>query len=668
MLRLATQPKKDKRESLSFLTKPLGMNTVLGPNQLEADELVYGLNWMYSSDGKPTTRPGTEVITNTALPEGVIYNTEVTIGATSYTLLVDESYNLYYLDSSYDPVFIGLLEGKPTIHEFESYAVIMDTGYLKTWDGTTFRMAYDEGTGTRGYQFDNTSGTTAGSIAVGNGTNYRAATKFTSQTWTAGYTLLPTTAIIKLEREGAPTGAFYIRLRRSSDDFILAENLTITEAVTNDIVSSVSDISVDATNYTVTFTVTSEMVTATDYYLSVEYTRGDAANYIKVHYTTATAGATYTYPDGVWTLDLTKTIMASLQPGKPPKASFGIVTSDRLHFAGDSDHPGWEWYTNVNTPYDTSTTDGGGYVGVIDNDAYTFPIGGMILLFQQIWIIGKQEHPFFAVLSGAEPADYTFTEKFRFLDTVHHVVVNGINNGFFANKTGVYSLVGVQEYGDIRLGGLASPIRNIFNGYFSTNAFAGFDPSLGLYMIKLENRSETWVCHTGIQVKVVDGVRSPWLPWEFPYEPMSFSFADGEMRIGAADGHLYKLNPLVFSDDGTRPNYTMTSAMVEMPIADAELTNVFLSGKVHGDSGTFDLEFYYPTDDSMWELETGWTLETGWEFETETAFAIEFDSTVTPFEDNPDYITNKVQWSIDNVTLDKLDLANVTILFRRMQE
>ena len=63
-------------------------------------------------------------------------------------------------------------------------------------------MTYDAGTGTRGYQFDGSSGTAAAGIAIGNGSNYRAATKFTSQSFTSGYTLLPTAATVRLKNAG----------------------------------------------------------------------------------------------------------------------------------------------------------------------------------------------------------------------------------------------------------------------------------------------------------------------------------------------------------------------------------------------------------------------------------------------------------------------------------
>ena len=120
-----------------------------------------------------------------------------------------------------------------------------------------------------------------------------------------------------------------------SDDSIIAVNSTILDPDGAD-ASAASDLTSDVLEYDVTFTVTSEIEPSTAYYFSIEYTGGDSSNYIEAHYATVTSGGTaYTYPAGVWTADTTKTLIASVQPGIPPKAAFGAVDDRRLFVAGD---------------------------------------------------------------------------------------------------------------------------------------------------------------------------------------------------------------------------------------------------------------------------------------------------------------------------------------------
>ena len=120
---------------------------MIAANQLSSSELVAAINWMYDSTGALVTRPGLEKITSTSLGKSIIKSAYVTINGTSYILLVDSEYYVHYLDGSDNPVQVGSLplEGRPEILQFGGYAVFADGGYLKIWDGTTLRLAYDTG-------------------------------------------------------------------------------------------------------------------------------------------------------------------------------------------------------------------------------------------------------------------------------------------------------------------------------------------------------------------------------------------------------------------------------------------------------------------------------------------------------------------------------------------
>jgi len=189
--------------TFTFNKWPYGLNTSVPSFQILSKELAECLNFKINKGGQQETREPIIVYSNSAATGGGAVKTFAVcpIGATTYKLLVDANYKLDYLDGSLDPANIGTLEGDTVILAFNGVAILLDGSYIKYCDDVaSIKIAYDDGTGTRGYQFNNLTGDEDSTIALGNGTNVRIATKFTSQAWDAGYTIPPTTVTAKLTK------------------------------------------------------------------------------------------------------------------------------------------------------------------------------------------------------------------------------------------------------------------------------------------------------------------------------------------------------------------------------------------------------------------------------------------------------------------------------------
>jgi hypothetical protein len=284
----ARQPIRIRSESsLSFNGFPYGVHTSVPPFQISVREMSECVNFNVTNlGGLETRRPLTQYTKSAVLSNSPVkFISKSSIGDTDYELLVDANFNLYYLDANKDPIFIGTLEGDATILPYNGVALLLDGSYIKYLDDSlTIKIAYDDGTGPAGYQFDNQAGANDDFIPLGNGTNERVAFKFTALGWDSGYTIPPTTVTIMLSKEGdLPVAPMFVRIRKVSDDTIVA-------ASPEDALYDVSLLDVVAVEVSYTFTssdIVSELDPSTEYYLSLEFTGGNSTNYVKVHCSSA---------------------------------------------------------------------------------------------------------------------------------------------------------------------------------------------------------------------------------------------------------------------------------------------------------------------------------------------------------------------------------------------
>jgi len=281
-------------------------------------------------------------------------------------LIVSQPGNtLYLLDDSKVPVEVGTLEGDATIIPFGDKAFICDGSFLKYWNRATktVLMAYDDGSGTNGYQQDNTTLTPDTGIKLYSGANTKAGVKFETQDWDSGYTITATKVEIYAKKVGSPTGDVGCELYTSAG-VLFATSTTVISA---------ADISTSSDKLSFVFD-SGAMSPLTFYWPVITYSGGDISNYIQLECDTVASSGDGKYYDGTWHDDSFKIGLIAIKPGRPPRARFGLIQNSRLYLSGDPYNKGVIWYSNANQFFDWSTANGGGYIGVIDNNVVNFPV------------------------------------------------------------------------------------------------------------------------------------------------------------------------------------------------------------------------------------------------------------------------------------------------------
>lgn len=507
---------------------PHGLNTYDPADRISSSEASDLVNWLIVKGGNRKTRLPVIQYTTVAAANGIVHTHNANIGGTQYILSVDSADKLYYLDSL-EQTLIGTLEGEATIISFNGVAVIFDGSYIKYLDDvSTIKIAYDDGTGSSGFQFDNSALTNNASLALGNGTILGVSQKFTTQTWTAGYTIPPTSVSAYLsENNSAPAGAITARIRDVVDSSIILASKTF--------VADASTIGGTASQFSVTFSasdITTELSPATDYFMSLEYSAGDASNYVKVHCNTVASGGLSYYGDtdldviGNWNLDSTKNTLMALSPGKPPKGKFGVIWNKRLWAGGNPDNLG-KWNFSNLTHLDWSTPNGGGSLGVIDDDTNNFEIGAGIAFYGQLYTFGTQKQPYLVKISGTEPDDYLQEQTFRKPWATHKNVKSALNDVWYFNREGVTPLSGVHEYGDLRSYTASSPVFDRIEKYWGTNTITGYYPEDGQIWASIPGYHRVLVAHSKLGIVGPDGMstRYPWTEYElYKYELTSDTY------------------------------------------------------------------------------------------------------------------------------------------------
>jgi len=534
------QRRQSQQSAISFQGFPHGLNTSVPATQIRQTECAALINFKINRGGQLESRsPITKYnLTATTSNSPVKAFIRAPIGGTNYELLVDANYKLYYNNSG-TLTLIGTLEGDAEIVAYNGVAILMDGSYLKYLDGiSNIKIAYDDGTGTSGYQFRNSAGSDDSNLALGNGTNTRIAYKFTSQTFTAGYTIPPTTVTAKLSKNGnGYTGTddqdVIIKIRLVADNSVLATR-TLVAAPLN---TNVSD---TATEYSTTFVagdIANELSPNVSYYFSVEYANGDASHYIKCHCTDVAAGGLGYHYTGSWSADTDKNPIMSLRPGMPPKATFGTVSTSRLFLGGDPDNPGYIWYSNL-THLDWSTSDGGGYVGAVDENKNNYEIGAIVNLYAELYVFGTQAQPYLCKLTGTSPTDYALPVLFQRVWATHKTAMSVINDIFFTSEDGADAISGVTEYGDLRTFSASDPIYNrIIDNWITADAFAAYYPIDGQYMLCMPGHHRVLVSHVKIPTTNPEqvGVRYAWAEYELYLHELTSSVYKWTLKSGETD-------------------------------------------------------------------------------------------------------------------------------------
>ena len=580
-----------------------GLNSYVAADRIALTEASDLVNWMIRKGGSLVSRPPVVKYSNSATTSNaaVVYIEEANIGGTMYTLLVDSNHKLYYLDGGLDPTLIGTLEGATTIMSYNGAALLFDGSYVKYLDGvTSIKIAYDGGTGTTGYQFDYSSSTDDTHLALGNGTNIGVAQKFTTQAWDSGYTIPVTTVTAYLSENGsANASAVTCKIRSFANPAtILASKVMVADA---------SGIGGTATEYSAVFTssdITTEMSPSTAYFVTLEHTGGDAANYVKVHCNNigsgglSYSGVTDLGVIGNWSADTAKNCLMSVAPGRPPKGKFGTIWNRRPWIGGDSSNPGYVWYGNL-TQFDWSTTDGGGYISLVDDDSNNFEVGGMTAFYGNLYVFGTQEQPYLVKISGESPSAYAQEMTFQRPWATHRTLTSSVNDIWYSTDEGSSPISGVQEYGDLRTFFASDPITDRFEDYWSSStAIASYYPEDGQLWLVMPTYHRVLVCHTknAVQGPSGAGVRYPWAEYELYHADLSNADNGRWNASGSGTNEYYYTD-----EDGNDPGFDAQPDFITM---DRAVLSEGTAGSLtdhqwdYGDNDTLGFNTVYIRDES----------------------------------------------------------------------
>ena len=591
--------KQNLQTQVEYETLPLtdfrhGLNTNVAADRIAPTEASKLINWKIRKGGGLVSRPPIIKYSATATTNNAAVKTceEVNIGGTTYTLLVDANDILYYLNEDLEATTIGTLEGATTIMSYNGVALLFDGSYIKYLDGvTSIKICYDGGTGTSGYMVDDTALTQDAFLAVGNGTNTKAAKKFTTPAWDSGYTIPITTIGVYLDKAGSPSGSVSAVLRNSTTGAAMA---TKTLCSCSDITEGTPAL------FTATFLaadVTTEMSPSTAYYASIEYAGGDGANYVKlVCYNIGSGGDSY-YNDGAWKADATKDVVLKVGPGRPPKGKFGEIWNKRPFVAGDPDNPGYVWYGNL-THLDWSTTDGGGYIGMIDSDNDNFEVGGLKAFYGNLYVFGTQSQPYLSTISGGSPSEYVQSLTFQRPWCTHLTLTDAVNDIWYFTNEGAVPISGVQEYGDLRAQAETDPVSDRFDNYWgSSTAVAGYYPVDGQVWLVMDYHRVV-VIHTKhpTQDPSGSGVRYPRAEYELYQHNLSNS-DNGKWTASGSGTNEYYYTDTDGNDPGfdAQPDYITINGVVSSEGTAGSLTDHQWD---YGDNDTLGFNTVYVRDES----------------------------------------------------------------------
>jgi len=542
---------EEEVQDLLFQGFPKGLNTKLRAPLIANDELAECLNFFFRPGGKLITRPPVVAVTDTPLT-GAPHDRKTATFTSGKAIISSDKDGRVYYDSGDTPTLISTVEGTPFLFPYKGAMLICDGSYLKYCvDTSEIKIAYDagdDGIQYSNWDLDDTDLIDTGGVAV----STKIGARFTSASWTASYTMPITKVQFKIKATTA-NATCAVRLRTTAG-VLMAE-----KALIGTIDQSA------AQYYSVSFSasdITTEMSPGTEYDCLLEGVD------FELHCTTVGSSGTL-YNNG--TNDPLKDPIIKIHPGLPPKADYvglsGRSSSSRL-FLKNPDEPGRAYYSNLSY-LDWSTENGGGWVGVFDDDKNSFPIGGFGFLYGVFYIYGSEEGPYLGTLTGESPAQYKITPSFQHAVATQETLINTNDDLWNASSSGIDHLKGVQESGDIRAHSITERVSDKFDSYWGSTAFAGYDPTYGTYLIQLPGSDTVLIGFTKLPFSEpgeAQRVGYPWAELSFPFTPTYFSQTEDTFVIGADDKYFYKFALTGVKDKLTMaPTFLMKSASVVMP-------------------------------------------------------------------------------------------------------
>jgi len=579
---------KNPKPKTMALTFSAGLVTARPENALAADECTECENLVMDHDGRWRTRPGLTELLALTTPARIDDVKDIDIGLFQHTVIISESEVIRWNGSAFST--LGTCGGRPAkLVPFGRYMIAVGAGQNlpRYWDGTDFGLLYDDGVGelARSYWYNNRGGVKVDPIvfnpvALG-GSTTRVAVGFYDDGdggfIDASYLLPAGRIYLTLAREGdgyaAADGQLTLRIRQQSDDAIVYEKAIMYAGGLPQVTGGGSD-DTDYIEYDVALTEDDLQGSFTGispgpvtYYLSLEYSGGDASNHVWVAAANNTGDGKYY--SGSWST-LNRSPYFAIRNTCPPCLNNAVVHNGRLwgHSTQVNYHPNYLWYSAAGDPFDWSTENGGGYIDM------GRPIGGVVSYYDELWIFGTQTAPFLHRLTGTDPAAWAKTDTMQPVSAHFSAITQSADDVYFLSPQGVGSLKTIQEFGDVRVLTQTDAIRDKIEAnwgelyerpWFSTAAFMGFDPEFGAVLLKLDDDTDTeiYVLHpkfVNVRLFGRQGYRSaPISRWTLRLPQIDdedqavtcFSTGRNGTYIATDQGVVYYLDRAVMEDDET---------------------------------------------------------------------------------------------------------------------
>ena len=552
-----------------------GLNTVEEGSALKKTELASCLNYYLSKTGSLVPRPGLKKFSTSAVDGTPYYSVPFKISGALYDIVSTSAFKIYKISSLGVVTLIGAVEGLATMFVFKDTCAVCDGSYIKYIDSAgTLVMSYDAGSESGLY--DKLDAVTTHSIKIHSGQE-RAGLKFTFPTYTGGFKVPIVQVKASVKKTGSPTGSLVAKLY--SDTTVFA---TSTESI--DVSTLLSTAQTVYFNFAVDNTVqTGWMASNTSYRVVLIYTSGDTSNCVELLQIddSTNVGTNYT---NAW-VDSLKAPLMFVSPSLPPKAKFGRVALNRPFFGGGTGIEGLVYYGNYSIK-DFSTPNGGGYIGIIDDNESTYPAAGFGTVYGELYVFGTEAGLYLSKITGAEPDDFACTDTYRNISAEGRTIVSTTNDIWFAKKSGAENLKGVAEYGDLRSFSQAENILDRFDTYWGTSSCAGFFRELNLYLLQLSNYDRVLVCHTALpysRSNIETDIGYPWTEFSFPYDATMFNQGASSFLIGLADSYIYKFDFSELKDGSADIEFNWRTAFQVTPFNHIDLEQLrFLASSEYG--------------------------------------------------------------------------------------
>ncbi|MDQ6964654.1 MAG: hypothetical protein Q9M13_07010, partial [Mariprofundales bacterium] len=216
---LPRQTKQQADKFLQFGPWVHGLNISKDPSLLSKYELSECRNWWIKRGGGLELRPAISLLATAPSQITKLWHSAINDGT---LFVVTDTLELHRLDAGNLVLVTSALESQtPSFLDFAGEVLLLDGGYIKIIDSAwNVRLAYDAGTGARGYMHNNLSLNANTTLSLYAGSTTRAASLMTTPSWPSAFTIPPVRVEAMLGAVGSPSGPVHARVRLVADDSI----------------------------------------------------------------------------------------------------------------------------------------------------------------------------------------------------------------------------------------------------------------------------------------------------------------------------------------------------------------------------------------------------------------------------------------------------------------